>query len=65
MNALGKDITWALAAKVVGLVLLWWLCFSNPIAHSLRASHIKAKLFGQPHHQTQTHSTETSYATKR
>lgn len=32
MSVLRKEIAWILVFKVVLLTVLWWLCFSKPLA---------------------------------
>ena len=45
LSRLGREILLILTIKVIALYLLWFFCFSKPIANSIDAQVIANKLF--------------------
>lgn len=51
---LGKEISHLLLVKLLGLFVLWYLCFSHPVKHNLTTGKIAQHIFG-PAPITHTH----------
>jgi hypothetical protein len=43
---LKKEIGFTLVFKIAALIVLWWVCFSKPIAPHLNAADIQLHLLG-------------------
>jgi len=43
-NPYRKEISLVIAAKLIGLFLLWWLCFSHPMDKQLTSQQVAQHL---------------------